>query len=65
MEVVVSIETPTTYMNVLDYNFEQKTMLAFTLQGRVSFTASTLLSIIMIIIRITSSNIDMSKILKE
>ena len=40
-------------------------MLDFTLQGRVSFTASTLLSIIMIIIRITSSNIDMSKILKE
>ena len=52
MEVVVSIETPTTYMNVLDYNFEQKTMLDFTLQGRVSFTASTLLSII-IRLRIT------------
>ena len=33
-------------------------MLDFTLQGRVSFTASTLLSIIIIIIRITSNNIN-------
>ena len=42
-------------------------MLHFTLQGRVSFTASTLLSIIIIIIGITSNNIniDVSKILKE